>query len=310
MASNVVNEEYMTKLDNNSIPQGWEIDNTQEVDNSSTSNISMPEIPQGWEIESYGDNIQQNTVEQPQIRETYLSQSPEKNIINNFMGFLKQVNNIRLSAFQEGKNTTRISDLEVKEMFGNISDEEKKELNALSNFAPIDYGVEDSNNFKKKEFTDFTLSKFVDKNFAKKGYINALKTLPMIIETTKAGGAGGAVSALVGAGVTGTAGVITKNPNIISAIPQVARQSFNWGARITGATKVAQLETGLARSEIKKINQEIIEKGGEPLSDTEINILAIGTGAFNGSLEVVSLEKILKTLPAGKEIIDYLKLKG
>ena len=178
MASNVNNQEYTT-ITNNEIPNGWEVESTPQVLN----NVS---IPDGWEIESYGNQNNQADIQQPQMRETFISAAPKRTIVDNIKNFFEEANRIRLSAYQEGKNTTRIADLETKDMFNLASDEEKKELESISNFKPIEYGIDEPKDFKKKEYRN-TISTYVSnpKTFAKKGYVEALRMLPMIVDTTK-----------------------------------------------------------------------------------------------------------------------------
>ena len=307
MAINV-NDENLNMMDNSAIPEGWEIENNQEITKEQNLANSTIDIPEGWEIESEPSNVSSTMVEQPQMRETYLSAAPKYNLMDNIKRTLNWVNNVRLSAYQEGKNTTRISDLETKDMFGTISDDEKNELNILSNIQPNEYGIEKPQNFYKKEYQT-VFNKFVNNpaTFAKTSYVEALRMIPMMWETIKAGGVGGAIGGVAGAGVGAAGALATTKANVVPATIKGAQVGSSWGAKIAGSTKVAQLEMGLARNEIKKINQEIIEKGGEELSNAEINTLSIMTGAINGSLELISLKKILKTVPNGDKIIEYLE---
>ena len=293
-------------LTNNFIPEGWEIEE-EHTTNNLMQNNSIAEIPEGWEIESNGmDSDAQN--EQPEMRETFITSAPKYNLIDEFKKTLNWVNNARLSAYQEGKNNTRIADLETKEMFGRISDDEKSELNILSNLQPIEYGVDKPKDFKKKEYQN-TISTYIPKakTFLKKGYVESLRMIPLMWETIKAGGAGGVAGGVIGAGAGAVTSAATTKANIVPATIQGAKAGFGIGTKIAGSTKVAQLEAGLARNELKKINQEIIEKGGEQLSDAEINTLSIMAGTINGALEIVSLKSILKTVPNGNKIIDYLE---
>ena len=278
-------------LTNNFIPEGWEIEEEQTTNNLMQNN-SIAEIPEGWEIESNGmDSDAQN--EQPVMRETFISAAPKYNLIDNFKNTLNKVNNLRInsaSAYQEGKNTTRVGELEIKDMFGLISDDERNELNILSNLQPLDYGIQKKDNFYKKEYQT-AFNKFAKS--PKEGYFNMLRMVPYTWESIKSAGVGGVAGAVIG-------GAVTKSP-------AGAKAGFGLASKIAGTAKIAQLETGLARNEIKKINQEIIEQGGEELSNAEINILSIGAGTLSAGFEVVSLKKILKTVPAGDKIIDYLE---
>ncbi len=307
MAINL-NDENLNMMNNSAIPEGWEIENNQEITKEQNLANSTIDIPEGWEIESGPSNVSSTMVEQPQMGETYLSAAPKYNLMDNIKRTLNWVNNVRLSAYQEGKNTTRISDLETKDMFGTISDDEKNELNILSNIQPNEYGIEKPQNFYKKEYQT-VFNKFVNNpaTFAKTSYVEALRMIPMMWETIKAGGVGGAIGGVAGAGVGAAGALATTKANVVPATIKGAQVGSSWGAKIAGSTKVAQLEMGLARNEIKKINQEIIEKGGEELSNAEINTLSIMTGVINGSLELISLKKILKTVPNGDKIIEYLE---
>ena len=277
MASNV-------NLNNSNIPEGWEIE-SQETQNT----MPTASIPEGWEIESYGNQNNQADIQQPQMRETFISAAPKRTMIDNIKNFFEEANRIRLSAYQEGKNTVRTGILEVKDMVNLISEDEKKELEAISNFKPIEYGIDKQRDFKKKEYQN-TISTYVSN--PKKAYVDALKTLDYIWETTKA--------AAVGAGVGAAGGGVVAGPAGIGGGAVV-------GGKIASSAKIMQIETGLIRNELKKINQEIIEKGGEELSNAEINTLSIVGGSLNAAFEVGSLKKILKTVPMGDKIINYLE---
>ena len=115
------------------------------------------------------------------------------------------------------------------------------------------------------------------------------------------------VGAVGGAGVGTATGLLTTKANTPQLALQGARVGGAWGGRITGGMKIAEIEGGLARNELKQINQEIIEKGGEPLDKWQIDTLSLAVGGINGGLEYIGLRQVLKTVPGGDKIIEYLE---
>lgn len=243
--------------------------------------------------------------------ETTISATPHKNLISDFANCLKWVNNTRVSAYQEGKNQVEIAGLETKDMFGRANQNDLQRLDELSRQKENTYGIPQRRKFVDNNETNF-IPRLADTVSigAKKGYVEALKMLPYMWETIKAGGIGSGVGALGGATIGTGVALATTKANAPSLALQGARLGATWGGRISGSMKLAELEGGLARNELRQINQEIIEKGGEPLSNAEINALAIGVGGVNAGLEMVSLKQMLKTVPGGEQVLEYLEKKN
>lgn len=120
----------------------------------------------------------------------------------------------------------------------------------------------------------------------------------------KSGDIGSVAGAIVGAGSAFALGQMGPNiamPDELLTMPTAAIAGARWGGGINSAKRSFEIETGLAKNELRQINNEIISNGGEALSENEMNLLAIGVGGFNAGLEFFSLKAILKTLPAGKQ---------
>lgn len=245
------------------------------------------------------------------LGQTTISATPKRNIISDFTDCLKWVNNTRIAAYQEGKNQVEIAGLEAKDMFGRATQNDLNRLEQLSSQPENTYGIPEKRKFIDENETNF-IPRLADTMSigAKKGYVEALKMLPYMWETIKAGGVGAGVGAAGGALIGTGVGIATTKANTPTLALQGARLGASWGGRISGSIKLAELEGGLARNELRQINKEIIEKGGEPLSDAEINTLAIGVGGINAGLEMVSLKQMLKTVPGGDKVLEYLEKKN
>lgn len=237
---------------------------------------------------------------------TELKAAPKKNLLTDFRDCLNWVNRATLSAWQEGKEQTETANLEIKDMLGKITDRQKERLNVLNNKYETDYHINEKKYLVENE-TNLIPRMGVE---LQKGYIEAVKMLPYVWETIKAGGVGSGVGAAGGAAIGAGIGLATTKANTPQLALQGARVGGTWGGRITGAMKIAELEGGLARNELKQINEEIKEKGGEPLSKAEIDALALSVGAVNAGLEMVSLKQLLKTVPGGDKILANLEKKN
>ena len=240
---------------------------------------------------------------------TEMRATPKRNLLMDFKNCLDWVNKTTLAAYQEGKNQTEIARLEMKDMLNMNNQQEAnrlEELGRISNKTYQDFGVID-NNFADDN-ADTKIANLP--NNIKKAYIEAVKQLPIMWETIKAGGVGMGVGAVGGAGVGTATGLLTTKANTPQLALQGARVGGAWGGRITGGMKIAEIEGGLARNELKQINQEIIEKGGEPLDKWQIDTLSLAVGGINGGLEYIGLRQVLKTVPGGDKIIEYLEKKN
>ena len=246
---------------------------------------------------------EQNSNQPKMLQGAVMYTTPKKNPIDRFRECLDWVGKTAMSAYQEGREQVEVADLEIKNMLGLDNSLDKASLNELSNKQPKQYhnfGVRHSSDYIDENITNVIPR---TRDAIAKSYIEALKMLPYMWETIKATSGGVAVGS-VGGAIVG--GVATKTPQ--GALGG-ARIGGSWAGRISGSMRLAELEGGLARNELRQINEEIISKGGEPLSDAEINMLAIGVGGVNAGLELVSLKQTLKTVPGGDKILDYFKNK-
>lgn len=265
---------------------------------SSKFDLSSAKVVENEEIKNLG-----------KFGNTIMSSAPGRNIITDFIDCLKWVGNTTMSAYQEGQKQTEIAHLEAKDMFHVINSKEKSRLNYLSNTPSKnyrDYGIKD------EKYIDENITNFAPRmaNKAKKGYVEAINMLPYMWETIKTGGIGTGIGTVGGAAVGAGIGLATTKANTLQLALQGAKYGGSLCGRIAGSAKMAELEGGLARNELKRINQEIIEKGGNPLSELEIDLLAIGVGGVNAGLETVGLRQALKTVPGGDKILQYLEKKN
>lgn len=202
--------------------------------------------------------------------------------------------------FAEGYKDVNVGKLNTKEMIRGLTSDESKNLQRLENRKPVDFGI------KKKEYVNENPDNFFERvgegisNFAKTGYSEAFRMLPMTIESIKSGGIGGGIGGILGLGVGA----------IATRKPQGAVEGLKIGARLGGglgvAKKTFELEAGFARSEMK----EIVDNEGNPLDENMVNIAASSVGVVNAALEAYGLSAILKTIPGGDKILGAFSAKG
>ena len=226
----------------------------------------------------------------------------EKSPLEKFMQGLKWTNEASRAAWTEGSDMIRTADLEIKDAFGRIQETEKRELEQIGNKAPYDYGL--------AEKSALPIASFQEKDAAKRGYIEAVKMLPMMWETIKRGGIGAGAGAIAGGAIGAGRSLLTTKADVLPAAIQGAYLGAVWGGRITGSLAAAELEAGLARHELKQENEKIKREGGEPLSMAQINYLSACVGAANGTLEIFGLDSVLKTMPKGHLITNLVKGKA
>ena len=260
---------------------------------------------------TFWDHLSAQNPVKPKWGNTVISATPKRNIMTDFADCLKWVNNTRVAAHQEGKNQDEVANLEIKDMLGLATTKDKARLNELNSLQQSTFGIPEARKYIDKNETNF-IPRMADtiSTGAKKGYVEALKMIPYMWETIKAGGIGTGVGAGAGALVGTGVGLATTKANTPALALQGARIGGVWGGRLSGSMKLAELESGLARIELKQINQEIENSGGEPLSNAEINALAIGVGAVNAGLELVSLKQMLKTVPNGDKILEFFEKRN
>jgi hypothetical protein len=266
---------------NLAIPEGFEIEATSE-------------IPSGFQVESA-----------PKMNNATISAYKPPSVINNFKNAFKWVVETPRIAYQEGKQNVELAELSTKEMFLGLSNAEKQRLQHLNEYEGNDFKI------PQRKFIDENASNFFDRtsDFAKRGYAEAFRMLPMTMATIKEGGLGYAIGGVIGAGialVAGNAGAQAAVPEEIVTVPALATAGAKigggWGGRIGAAKKVFELEAGFAREELKGI----IDEDGKPLDPIVLNGLSIGAGGINAALEFYGLKLMLKTVPGGEKILNQI----
>ena len=263
---------------------------------------------------------------EPLATDTQIFKKPE-NVFESFQQAFHWLTQVPVSAYKSGYNNIDVADLEMKGIYSG-KELNTAQLNQLEKLQTQSFGRYNRNNnyqiseadYKQKD--PFTILGAAERipNLSKKWYAETFSQLPIMIESIKSGGAGGVIGGgaggVIGAGaaiVGGQLGPQVATPEEIVTVPtaaiQGAKRGFLFGGRVGAAKRVFELEAGLTKNELRTINKEIENEGGEPLSEQELNLFAIGVGGVNAGLEIASLEKLLETIPNGKQIIDKLKDK-
>ena len=251
--------------------------------------------------------------------------APKRNLFTDMSNAFKWASQVPMSAFETSKKNVEIADLEMKGIYptSKLTNADKQRLDSLqaqgSNYkfnAQNNYGIENPT-YKYEASTLLGLAERTPK-FLKKSYASTMEQLPILWEIAKSSGVGGAVGAVggavVGGGsafVAGQLGPQAATPEEVVTVPTGmitgAKQGALWLGRTGAAKKVFELEAGLAKNELRQLNNEIIAEGGEALSEGEMNLFAIGVGGANAGFEYFSLNQMLKTVPGGKALLDKLK---
>ncbi len=267
---------------------------------------NKPIIPEGFEIETQSQLPAGFQIEStPRMSNATISTYKPPSVIDNFKNALKWVAETPRIAYQEGKQNVELAELSTKEMFLGLNNDEKLRLQYLNE--------QEGNNFniRQRTFIDKNASNFFDRasDFAKKGYVEAFRMLPMTVATLKEGGIGYGIGGAIGAGIAlvgGNAGAQAAVPEEIVTVPALtmagAQLGGGWGGRIGAAKKVFELEAGFAREELKGI----VDENGKPLDPVVLNGLSIGAGVINASLEFYGLKLMLKTVPGGEKILQQI----
>ncbi len=284
----------------------------EEIQNKINTRISEFKLPiKQVQNEINPENQTEPILNQQLKPQEYISSYEPKTAIENFAESVKWVNESSSAAWNEGRNQVRTADLEIKDMFNTLSVAEKKELESLNNQTPHDYNIYDPD-YKYGDNYKYTVLWAAERMpaYSKRSYVESVKMLPLIWETMKRGGIGAGVGAAVGGTIGAARSLFTTKIDVLPSALQGASAGAIWGGRITGGVAMAEFEAGLARNELKQINREIIQEGGEPLSDAQLNALALGVGVVNGGLEMISFKRLLKTVPGGDKIVKQLEKKN
>ncbi len=262
----------------------------------------------GWKNNNY---VSTNSpiVQKSNMKPAEIYTAPKRNLITSLQEGFSWVTKVPMAAIYEGNKNIDIASAEWQDMntrlLGKQGTNEARIEYLNSKGSQHTYNSENNYGIIENNFlvNDANTKLANLPNFLKHGYVETIKSMPIMWETIKSGGVGSAAGALGGA-VIGSA--ITKTP---AGAASGAKAGALWLGRTGSALKVAEIEGGLARNELREINKEIEAEGGEVLSDRELDLMAYAVGAVNGGLEVFSLEAMLKTVPGGKAVIDKLKNK-
>ncbi len=229
------------------------------------------------------------------------------------------VTQIPSDAMKSQSNNIKIADIEMKGIYNGFKGLNKADVNQINSLQnqntksryndENNWGIiEDNYKYKEGSGLDARLERLP--NYTKKNYVASMQNLPIVYETIKAGGVGSAVGAIGGAAIGAAAGLLTTKASTLAMAVQGARIGALWGGRINSAKRIFEIEAGLCKNELRQINDEIIAEGNKPLTEQEMNLLAIGVGGVNAGLEMFSLEKLLGTVPGSENLIKLMKNKN
>ena len=222
---------------------------------------------------------------------------------------------IPVTAFQEQVTANEAAALRTKgiglRMIGqDLTDADRQRIEELDR--PNEAGTFNQvNNYMIPEYdyADKNLSNFVPRSlsFMKGLTVDVLKQSGIMWDIVKETGIMGAVGAGVGTVGGVAAAAVKKDPRLILEGTRVGTSLF---ARTGAAKKMYELEAGFQRQEFEELNTEFIAQGIEPLSDREIDNLSIAVGLINASLEYVGATTILRAIPAGEKLLDWMTRGG
>ena len=189
-------------------------DQFEEIPQQTTATQEQTQINDNnfWsQFDLAGEDENSSPVDIGKFGETFITAAPKKNLLTDLRDCLNWVNRTRISAYQEGKEQVEIAQLETKDMLGIISENEKTRLNSLSNAAEKDYGI------IEPKYIDINETNAIPRAITgiKKGYVEAIKMLPYMWETIKAGGLGTGVGAGIGAIGGAATSLATSKANVL-----------------------------------------------------------------------------------------------
>lgn len=241
-------------------------------------------------------------------------------VIDNIKNAWKWTTEVPVAAFMEQKKNNEAAELRTKGMLlrkvgQDLSEEEKGRIAELDN--PYSAGrYNQANNYGIPERTFIYESEL---NFlprmadgAKKLYADVMKQTGIYYSMIKDAGIGAGVGAAGGLVVGGVAGgAATKTPQgVIQGAGAGARSGATLFARTAVAKKSFELEAGFMRQELEMLNNEFIANGTEPLTDKDMDNLAMAVGGINAGLEYVGLNAVLKVIPNNEKILGVFGKEG
>lgn len=210
---------------------------------------------------------------------------------------LKWIAQTPFKAYSQGEKNVEAAELNAKEIFHNITPEEKKRMNELESAEHPDFGVPDV------KYADENITNLPERaaNSIKKGYAESFENLSTSVEVMKEAGWKSAIGG--GIGTIGGALWGLRKGNPVGGM----LDGFSAGVRLGGgagaARKSFELEAGFARQELKNMR----DKDGKPLPDDLVNNASIGVGIANAGLETIGLAAELKTFPGMDKIFKQAK---
>ena len=185
-----------------------------------------------------------------------------------------------INATEAGKGDVRSMELNAKEVFGELSEDESNELNNLESRGELNYGLRDRKNFS---------------SWLSKGMAKNTRTLMPSIEVMKEGGIGSilaGVAGFVGGGILG----LTKGAPV-----QGALAGLNTGVKLGGGFGSLKESTTLEIGSMYQEMKEFKDNDGNPLDENVLKGTAIVGGVLSGAFEIVGIDAALKTVPGYKE---------
>ena len=259
---------------------------------------------------------------------TEISQYKEPNVIERLQSAWQFVTEVPVAAFMEQKKDNEAAELRTKGMLlrktgQDLSEEEKAKIQELDN--PYNVGrYNQANNYGI--YSKFQLTsdgKYFEEgspvvmgervaNGAKQLYADVMKQTAIYYGMLKDAGIMGAIGGVGGLLVGATGGAITtKTPQgALTGATQGLKTGASLFARTAIAKKSFELEAGFMRQELEQLNDEFINSGVEPLSDSDLDNLSMAVGMINASLEYVGLGAVLKVIPNGQKILGKLGKDG
>ena len=227
---------------------------------------------------------------------------------------------VPVAAFMEQKKNNEAAELRFKGMVlrkvgKDLTTEEKNRINQLDNpYSSGRYNQANNYGIPQRTFIYESEANFLPRmaDSAKKLYADVMKQTGIYYSMLKEGGIAAGIG-LAGGGAIGavSGAVATKSPQgTIAGANAGARSGATLLARTAVAKKSFELESGFMRQELEQLNQEFINSGTEPLTDKDMDNLALAVGMINATLEYVGLNAVLKVIPNNEKILGAFGKEG
>ena len=227
---------------------------------------------------------------------------------------------VPVAAFMEQKKNNEAAELRFKGMLlrkigKDLTTEEKNRINQLDNpYSSGRYNQANNYGIPQRTFIYESEANFLPRmaDSAKKLYADVMKQTGIYYSMLKEGGIAAGIG-LAGGGAIGavSGAVATKSPQgAIAGANAGARSGATLLARTAVAKKSFELESGFMRQELEQLNQEFINSGTEPLTDKDMDNLALAVGMINATLEYVGLNAVLKVIPNNEKILGAFGKEG